>query len=385
MRKRAVPSDCRLGNSGAVLAPSKPADFSFPVIQYWLLLAFPALAALAAPTRREGHQIGLGFGLMLGAMVLGYTLLALLRYRVGADWSAYARMYEFASTSDLAGTMRIADPLFATLLWLSARLGLGIYFMNGLCGFLLVYGVCRVSVRMREPWLAVCAAVPYILIVVGMGYIRQAAAIGTILIALASLARGRTYLAVAQLVVAALFHSTSVLVWPLFALAIAHRNRLRLTLVITGGALGFYFLVTRLLNQFSNVYFQAEYESSGAIVRILFSVAASLLLLVRWRSFAVGERVRVIWLGMATANLVCFVALFVSSSSTAIDRISLYFAPVQILVYGNLPQFLGFSRRTGFLIRFLALATIVAVQLVWLVFATHADKWVPYRSILMFA
>jgi hypothetical protein len=53
-----------------------------------------------------------------------------------------------------------------------------------------------------------------------------------------------------------------------------------------------------------------------------------------------------------------------------------------LVVFGSLMDLLGASRASTYLIRMLAIAVAAGVQLVWLVFATHADLWVPYRSIL---
>ena len=71
--------------------------------------------------------------------------------------------------------------------------------------------------------------------------------------------------------------------------------------------------------------------------------------------------------------------LFLSSSSTAVDRVALYLIPLQLFVFARLPDVLGGGRS----IRTWVIAIVIyytAVLIVWLNFATHAFAWVPYHS-----
>lgn len=349
---------------------------------YWLLLAFPAMMAVLFPEPKGRHGVSVAQAAALMAFIVAYTLLSLLRYRIGADWFAYDAMYSQATNASLLEGMAITDPLFALLLWASAQLGTDIYPVNALCSLLLVVGVIRVALQTREPWLAIAGAVPYLLIVVGLGYVRQAGAIGMILIALGSLERGKRIRTIAYLVIAAGFHSSAVSVLPFFGVALANRNKLQIFLLATLGSIGFYFLLERQFAYFETTYLDTDYESGGALVRIAMSVVASSLLLVRWRSFAFPPHTRLVWLGFAASNVVAFVILVTIESSTAVDRLALYFAVVQVFVFGNVRELIGFARGFTPVLRLLIIALAVAVQLVWLVLASHAEYWVPYRSVL---
>ena len=75
--------------------------------------------------------------------------------------------------------------------------------------------------------------------------------------------------------------------------------------------------------------------------------------------------------------------LLLITSSTAVDRVSLYFSVIQLVFFANISQLLRFSGRMELFGRLLVAGTAVAVQLVWLVFATHADSWVPYKTIVL--
>jgi len=71
----------------------------------------------------------------------------------------------------------------------------------------------------------------------------------------------------------------------------------------------------------------------------------------------------------------------VGLAPTAIDRVSLYFTPIQVVVYSRLPYLLRhkFNPQT---ITFGILAFYALVLYVWLNYATHALYWVPYKNAL---
>ena len=61
------------------------------------------------------------------------------------------------------------------------------------------------------------------------------------------------------------------------------------------------------------------------------------------------------------------------ASSTAVDRLALYVMPLQIAVLSRFP--LIFGRRMGTLI---VVLYSLAIEFVWLNFATNARYWIPY-------
>ena len=71
--------------------------------------------------------------------------------------------------------------------------------------------------------------------------------------------------------------------------------------------------------------------------------------------------------------------LYVSPSSTAVDRMALYIIPIQLLVLGRLPFALARTRTDYSLVAAGVVVYSVAVMFVWLNFAANAGDWVPYR------
>jgi hypothetical protein len=349
---------------------------------YWLLFAYPAVLALTYPARLGERQApGVAQSLARWGFVVFYTLLAGLRYDVGGDWGNYEIIYEDIRLGTLAHALDATDPLYGLANWVSAQFDTGVYFVNGICAFVLVCGVVSVSSRFSEPWLAIAISVPYLLIVVGLGYVRQGAAIGMVLLAVSAFERERMLGTVALLFVAVGFHSTAVIVFPLFAWGFVRHYGL-VAILFIGIIIATYFaFVVPRIDRFYINYIQAEYDSAGALPRVLMSAIPGALLILRWQSFGEQLRSRLIWLSMAVAAVAALGALALVQSSTAVDRTALFFSPVQMAAFGEFRRLTNLSNRAPLIHRSALIALAAFVQVVWLVYATNAPYWVPYQSL----
>ena len=326
-------------------------------------------------------RLGSAQVIALLAFAVFYTAVGGLRFETGGDWVNYSEMYE-EMRLDLPGfALTRTDPIYGIMNWASAQIGTGLYLVNAICCWVLVYGVIRTAMTMREPWLAVLISVPYLLIVVGMGYVRQGAAIGMVLIAISSLDRARPLRTILYLVLATGFHSTAVIAFPFFVFALTRRNRAFALVATLVGAIVYLNVLAPRLNTFEIGYVEQEYESGGALTRILMGLLPALLILARWRAFPASDRVRSVWLAIALANVAALVGLMLAPSSTAVDRIALFVSVIQLAAFGEIRALIGMSERGVLLVRVVMIGVAAAVQSVWLIFATHAAFWVPYQSI----
>lgn len=360
---------------------------------YWLLLLMPAALALVGLRRREAlvsggsnraqsNSIFIG-GLLMILFWLLYNLISGLRFQIGGDWFAYTRMIDRVAEQGFLGGLVETDVGFGLLAWLLTRLDLGLATINVVCSGILSLGVIRLARRTEHPWLAITAAVPYLLIVVGMGYIRQAAAIGFILFAINALVDRRNWVALAFFLAAAAFHASALIVLPFLAVAYVRSVPITLMLMFFLAAVGFFLLSgTERFEQIQDGYIDSGYASSGATVRILMNVAPAIVYLLVRNRLPISVLERKIWTLISLASIALAIILPFSPSSTVIDRLGLLFSPIQIYVFGYLPRALNIpSRRSGLMI-IVVVAYCVAIQLIWLNFADNASAWVPYTSIL---
>jgi hypothetical protein len=123
-------------------------------------------------------------------------------------------------------------------------------------------------------------------------------------------------------------------------------------------------------------YVVADYQSSGGLIRVIMNAVPSVLILLFRRKLIPDEGERKLWIWMALLALACLPLVVISS--TAVDRVALYFIPIQMYVFSRLHRIASTQRvRTSIVLG--VIAYCAAVQFVWLNFAQTAFAWLPYR------
>ena len=347
------------------------------MLPYWLLFF---LAAWRASTRLQPVQASTirwpdWWWVTFAALVLMIGL----RHQVGGDWLTYADHITEAGYQSLAQAVGTGDPAYSLLNWLAARMDLGPYFVNTVCAALFAWGLvvfCRAQPR---PWLALVVAMPYLVTVVAMGYTRQGTAIGLAMLGLAALSDRKILRFVVFVALAAAFHKSAVILMPLAVLA-GTRQKLWTAFWVGLSSVLFYGLLLQdSVDALTVNYIGAQYDSSGAAIRVAMNAVPAALFLWYRRRFVMPQVERSFWTWMSLGALAFVGLLVVSPSSTAVDRVALYWIPLQLFVLSRLPNALGpRNGQNSFWVR-AVVAYSAAVLFVWLVFATHAFAWLPYQ------
>lgn len=312
-------------------------------------------------------------------LVLATALMMGLRYEIGADWFTYLNNYDMVQLLDYSQALSTFDVGYATLVFVAGRLDAGIWLTNFACALIMTLGILRFCLKQSNPALTFLVAVPYLVIVVGMGYTRQGVAIGVMLAGLAD-ADGRSPLKLmAFILLAALFHRTALLVLPLALMPIVRRNLLQAIFA----AISFMILAILLLRQASdqlvNTYITQDYESGGAVVRVAMNLVPAALALLLRKRLGFNDYQRDMWSVFALVALATLPLVVATSFTTAIDRLALFLIPLQLAILPRLPYVLSRERLSNALLFLAVCGYSAAIQLVWLVFATHASYWVPYK------
>lgn len=338
------------------------------MLTYWTMYLVPAGLSLIRMRMSLGVWVAIGTAL---------TLLIGLRFDVGGDWGSYLQHFATVSRQPLFDVITGRDPGYYVVNWLAGYLGAGIWLVNLVCGLLVAAGIVRFARRLPEPTLALAVSMPYMIIVVAMGYSRQAAAFGLMLWGLVYLANRRNAKFVITIVIAAAFHKSAVLLLPLAVLA-ATRHRLRTALWagITFAVLYVLFLAERA-DRLWAVYVESEYamESEGGPIRVLMNAVPAILFLASYKRLAMSQEQRALWFWISIFSLACIPLVF--QAATAVDRVALYLMPIQLVMWSYAPQLVAPAQRLY--VRVGVLAGYAAVLFVWLNFASHRDAWVPYR------
>lgn len=343
------------------------------MIPYWLLFFSTLVGVLSAQKLSPaGHRQAWTVMFILIALMLGY------RHEVGADWGNYWRKFQFVAELEFDyAVTQTKDPAYYPLGWLIARLGGEIYELNLACALLLTLGTFSLAQRQTLPWLALLAAVPYLFIVVGMGYTRQSAALGCTMLGLVALGDGRVRTFVFWTLFGAAFHKSAALMIPIAALASTKHRVWTGFWVMAMAAFGYWLFVQEASETLWTNYVESDYAaaSQGAGIRTGMNVLPAALFLIFRRHLCDSEADRLLWTWMSLLAIACIPLL--SFSATGVDRMALYLIPIQIVVFGRIVRLAnGVEGRTFLVVG--VIGYFALVQFVWLNFASHANSWVPY-------
>lgn len=345
------------------------------MIAYWALFGVFAFAgALTHPRSDRRYTPALiAVGLLL-ILAIG------LRYRVGGDWGAYEFLFRHLRLLELGRAIGTIDPAYALINWLVGQAGGGIWAVNLICAAVFTYGLLEFCRDQPDPMLAVLVGIPYLVIVVAMGYTRQAAALGLVMVALSQFFRGSIARMAIALVLAASFHKSAVIVMPLIALAASRRRVLTILLLGVIAVITYYLLVSASLDRLVANYVTAKYNSSGATIRIAMNLAPAAIFLLSSGRFTSDREERRLWTIFSAGSFVSLILLLTTPSSTAVDRVSLYLIPLQLFVLSRLPKTFPGGRSPSLPLKFGVIAYSMIVQFIWLNYADNAAAWVPYRN-----
>jgi EpsG family len=341
---------------------------------YSLFLLIPLLASFFFPSRRRGTV------LLLWAFFIPLVIFVGLRDGVGPDWPGYQLNYvDFTTVSwEWSEVLRKGEPAYFLLNKLSEEMQWDVHGVMAGCALLFLWGVFAFAAKTVDPWLALAVVMPYLVFVIGMSGVRQAAAIGLGYYMLAHRKDWPLLAQVALIGLATLFH-TSAAVFLLFLL-FEGKGKLPLrALLVTA-------VVWYLYNQWSDpesfsryktVYVQTKLESTGALYHVLLTVFPAALYILNRRRIeqTVGldrSAYAASWLALAALPMVFI-------SSTATDRMVLYFSFVQMVTYPALVRAYPTQSR---LVKVLVAILALTIFFVFFTLGEHAQYYIPYKNIL---
>lgn len=365
------------------------------MLVYWLVFAVFASGAWlyasslsrlqATPASGTAAAAASHRSIMLGVAAFALVVLIGLRYRVGGDWANYRDIFRYVSSFDLSYAIDTSrqEPGFIVLNWLAARLGAGVWLVNVLCAILFTYGLMQLCRQQPNPWLALVIATPFLIIVVAMGYTRQATAVGCVMAGLARIIDRRPSLQfIVWVLVGTLFHRTALVFAPIMLIATTRNRLVAYSLVVLSLILAYYTVLPSSIDQYSRGYLREQLNAAGAQVRVLMDVVPATAVLLFGRKFFWTPEERAVWRTYAILCVIAAAALPFIKSTAIVDRLAIYLIPMQIFAYGRIGYAFGLTNRGWLMWTTGVILYSAAVLFVWVNYAVNSFAWVPYRTYL---
>jgi hypothetical protein len=307
-------------------------------------------------------------------------LLIGFRHEVGGDWFHYIRQYSILEDRLLLNR----DPGYSLVHWFSLNYLNGIYSTNLISASILIYGLIRFCAILPLPWLAITVSIPYIIVIIGMGYTRQSVALGFILMALLNLMSGKSNRFYFFVILASLFHQTA-LVFSAIGFLVDLKKRQfsfsKAIILFTIILFSFVFLLMDRMSDFIYHYIENQsFQSHGALLRIAMSIAVAAIYFIYRKKYKRIYNDDHIWFYLSLGIVCIFILSFFAS--TAADRLAIYFLPLQLVVLSRFPTLIETTLNRTFVVSIIVIV-YAASLLVWLNFGIHSKYWLPYKNLLV--
>jgi hypothetical protein len=341
---------------------------------YWALFTAPLLSALTrVRVDRYSRRIAIVFAFLALTVIIG------LRFEVGCDWPNYIQRLYNLGMMPLGEAVGQTDPAYGLLNWVVYRLGGEIYPINVVCAALYAWGLLAFCQRQPRPWLTFAFAIPYMTIVVAMGYTRQATAIGLLMLAFNAFTDRKLIRFFVFVALATCFHRSAVAMAPLGIFLQQRRSFSPLLIGVAATAFLALFITADAADAYVYGYIEKEQEGTGGVYRLPLNALAGLLFLrfrKPWERLYGDSRLYL----MLTVMSLAVVPLFFLWPVAA-DRMGLYLLPFQVAVMARLPDIFKGTRYVQPVM--LAVVGLYASMLFfWLLYSNHVWCWVPYRMSL---
>ena len=346
---------------------------------YWLMFLFPSLFAVVEASGGQGPR---KFDLRWVFVFVALVLLIGFRWETGGDWGNYHLLVQNEFSMPAADSIA-GEPGFRLLNHIAAVSPYGMLVITVAGALIFSIGLALFCFDQPRPWLCLAVAIPYFVVVLGMGYIRQGIAISFMLIGLRALGRGGVLRYALWVTAGAMFHATAFVLLPLGFLVSTRSLLGRIALSILASAILVYVISSARTDTYLTNYVETELSSSGAAIRLIMTAVPAAIFLWRSKRFGLAPEERSIWLLLSWASLALLAGLAFSQSSTVVDRLGLYLLPVQCFVYARLPEVLAGDQKGERAIVVAILLLYAAAFFVWLNYAANVSMWLPYRSWLL--
>lgn len=313
------------------------------------------------------------------ALVLLFVFSA-FRWEVGCDWMGY--LYNWWQMSEFGTEMILFnEPLFWLIMKAVQWLGLPYAWLNVVTSLIFFIGINALAVRQKDPLGFLIILFPILIINMPMSGIRQGAAIGLLCFAFCAFQDKKTFRAFIWISLASMMHFSSFLFLSMLPLISGSNLKRRIFIVclLLIPSVFLVIIISGLPTAFTSRLNQTEYETQGALFRVMliFITAIFYLLIMRkkWKK-TFPETSRLATLSSFAMIMTLPLTLY---SGLVGDRVSYYLIPLQAMILCNI-SFLPI-RQYRIIYSIAPYLLLGLTFLIWTSFSWHFKAcYVPYNT-----
>ena len=203
------------------------------------------------------------------------------------------------------------------------------------------------------------------------------------MLALTSLIKSKNFSFLIYIFIAATLHKSAIILLPIVGFAVSRSRFLTFFFGFLFLVLGYYLFLQDAIERLIYAYIDSGLQSEGALIRLAMNAIPGILFLIYRRRYIFTYKHETnLWSTFSYFSIFLLLAYFFFPSSTVLDRIALYFLPLQIVFFSSLPYAVTSIKFFQQFLVFLVISYYFFVLSVWLFFASHSFSWIPYQSII---
>ena len=318
---------------------------------------------------------------LLAVVAVLYWLMIGLRFQVGMDWDNYVYIYLASRDLSFGDALFSLEPGFKLLMWLGARIGGGVIFVNAIAALVFCWGFFAFARRCPEPFLAIVVATPMLVVAFAMSGTRQAMALGIISHLFATWEKGGAVRRMWIVVIASLFHFSAIFVMMFVALSarIPAAARIAAAGAVAAVIVAVMFFWPAAMEAYSRLYVSGgqQLRAPGAIAQTGVIALAAIAYFAGRNAWNRAYGDEPLYSNLAIAAILAVPAILISSVGAY--RFALYLWPLAMYVASGVPR--AIQSGVGRLLYRLSITAASAAILVgWLTLANNSFAWLPYKN-----
>jgi hypothetical protein len=312
------------------------------------------------------------------------------RYQVGGDWLQY--MYSFHIDRDYINFSE--DIGYELLIYLLNYFDRSILSLNLISAAVFIYGLSKFAERQSCKWTVMVIASSYLTIVVGMGYTRQALAVGFAFLALNALIDKKIITSIMFVILGSLFHISLIAFSIIYISLIKYKHKY---IVLVFFILFFIYIIFQSQIPFFKFGHQINYDkinrlifffivegndmylSKGAIIRLFINFFCAILFIIFSKNFTSNLIERKIYFIISIFVVILFLLSF--QYSVLADRLNIYFMVLQLFVLSRAPYIFKTIINLN-LTKILISSFFGLFLIIWLNNSPYVPAWTPYQNYL---
>lgn len=309
------------------------------------------------------------------------TIFIGLRYEVGGDWWNYLSIYDSFEYQSFLQSIFISDVGYSILNFLSVKLEIAdTVLVNFCCALIISIFLYLAFIKLEKYWLMMLLYYPYHLLVVSLGYTRQAVALAIITYAFTCLIDKRNVKFLLYVLFACLFHKTAIILLMFLPLSFIQKIKQKKFLFYFYCLFSLFIILSLVYISMrfgENIYTNSDTElsSSGVFMRLSMHFIP-IFLYFSYRNKFNQNRMIVLDYFLFMIFL-CTILAF--SFSTLADRFNLYLIFFDLFIFSFV--FNNLKKKNEIFFSFILFVNFTLYIYIWMSLGEWASKaWIPYQN-----